>query len=64
MRQASWIAFLLLTVGLLGYEASVSQQEVAASGSSQMAPPVSDEGSWPSPPPSAPDEGSWPEPRH
>lgn len=25
MRQASWIAFLLLTVGLLSYEASISQ---------------------------------------
>ena len=25
MRQASWVAFLLLTVGLLSYEASISQ---------------------------------------
>jgi len=28
MRQASWIAFLLLAVGLLGYEASLDQQEL------------------------------------
>jgi hypothetical protein len=27
MRQASWIAFLLLTVGLLSYEATVSQSD-------------------------------------
>jgi hypothetical protein len=27
MRQASWIAFLLMTVGLLSYTASVDQQE-------------------------------------
>lgn len=26
MRQASWIAFLLLAVGLLSYEASLDQQ--------------------------------------
>lgn len=31
MRQASWIAFLLLAVGLLSYEASLDQQESAAS---------------------------------
>jgi hypothetical protein len=30
MRQASWVAFLLLAVGLLTYEATVDQQDVAA----------------------------------
>lgn len=27
MRQASWIAFLLLAMGLLSYEASLDQEE-------------------------------------
>ena len=27
MRQASWIAFLLMTLGLLSYTAAVDQQE-------------------------------------
>jgi hypothetical protein len=27
MRQASWIAFLLLAVGLLSYEASLDQEQ-------------------------------------
>lgn len=63
MRQASWIAFLLLTVGLLTYEASLDQQELnAASSPSVNQAPLGDEGSWPSPPPTT-DEGSWPEPR-
>jgi hypothetical protein len=30
MRQASWIAFLLMTLGLLSYSAAVDQQETAA----------------------------------
>ena len=31
MRQASWIAFLLMTLGLLSYTAAVDQQEVTES---------------------------------
>ena len=27
MRQASWIAFLLLSIGVLGYEAALDQQD-------------------------------------
>jgi hypothetical protein len=30
MRQASWIAFLLLTVGLLTYDAAVDQGDTQA----------------------------------
>lgn len=30
MRQASWIAFLLLAVGLVTYEASLDPQEVTS----------------------------------
>jgi hypothetical protein len=30
MRQASWIAFLLLAIGLVTYEASLDQQGVNA----------------------------------
>ena len=30
MRQASWIAFLLMTLGLLSYNAAVDQQETTA----------------------------------
>ena len=33
MRQASWIAFLLLTVGLLSYEASI---DPSPSGTSEI----------------------------
>lgn len=32
MRQASWIAFLLLAVGLLSYEAALDQQDAAVGG--------------------------------
>jgi hypothetical protein len=34
MRQASWIAFLLFTVGLVTYEASIDQSTVAATSDS------------------------------
>jgi hypothetical protein len=34
MRQASWIAFLLLTVGLLSYEAAVGNGPEAPVGAS------------------------------
>jgi hypothetical protein len=61
MRQASWIAFLLLTVGLLTYEASLNDQQVTAAGSTPLSG-APDEGSWPSPWPTT-DEGAWPEPR-
>ncbi len=31
MRQASWIAFLLMTLGLLSYTAAVDQEETTKS---------------------------------
>lgn len=40
MRQASWIAFLLLAVGLLSYEASLDQQEATATEATVTAPEV------------------------
>lgn len=42
MRQASWIAFLLFTIGLVTYEASVDQTATATSGISD--PSQTDEG--------------------
>jgi hypothetical protein len=32
MRQASWIVFLLMTVGLLSYEASLERSSVPSQG--------------------------------
>jgi hypothetical protein len=43
MRQASWIAFLLLTIGLVTYEASVDETVTATSEMTDAAPPT-DEG--------------------
>ena len=47
MRQASWIAFLLMTLGLLSYTAAVDQQETSA----QSEEVAGLEGGFPSPTP-------------
>lgn len=46
MRQASWIAFLLMTLGLLSYTAAVDQQEATP----QSADVTTLEGGLPPPP--------------
>ena len=49
MRQASWIRFLLLAVGLVGYEAMVDGQDDAAI--EQRAPMMALDGTNPTPRP-------------
>jgi hypothetical protein len=44
MRQAGWIAFLLLTVGLVTYEASVDQSTVTATSDSSTGVNHTEEG--------------------
>ena len=54
MRQAGWIAFLLLTVGLVTYEASVDRSTVAATSDSSTNVNQTEEGGggfpWDNPP--------------
>ncbi len=47
MRQATWIAFLLFTVGLVTYEASVDQTVTATSDSSTRIETDEGGGGWP-----------------
>ena len=65
MRQASWIAFLLMALGIVSYEAALDRQET--SGQSAMTvgrePALDGGGGWPSPAPSTLDGGGgWPSP--
>ena len=49
MRQASWIVFLLMAVGLVSYGAAVDRQDVTLTERAGPLAPI--EGNWPSPKP-------------
>jgi len=49
MRQVSWIAFLLFTVGLVTYEATIDQSSATAASDTSTSPHQTEEGGggWP-----------------
>jgi hypothetical protein len=51
MRQASWIAFLLFTVGLVTYEAAIDQPDASDSTSISSDAPAEGGGDFPPPKP-------------
>jgi hypothetical protein len=51
MRQASWIAFLLLTLGLVGYEAALDRQDQTTQVTSEEEPALDGSGGMPGPTP-------------